>query len=258
MQLSARHAERRSGVLRGGGRRGGRARRPRPLRRRGRRRSPAGGGSCYCMQTPRDLAEVAAARLRACWRWPWSARLLIPNWGSAANRLLSPWEFVPSVGSVEIVSVTPGNAEVLVGEQPGDRGRDRQSRRPGPTRRRCWSTADKAKEERLADERRRAAARYFKAHRAVGRQAAEVPPGDRRFADRDLHGTVCEKPTIDEVEVTFHYPAVSGPAGRNVHAKDGRPGGPAVHRGRVAAAALGADRGKATCRCEEQTIQRPR
>ena len=69
----------------------------------------------HCMQTPRDLAEslavlavlIAAATL--C-----GAR--IPNWGSAAKRLLAPWKFTPSVGSVEILGVTPGDAEVLLGE----------------------------------------------------------------------------------------------------------------------------------------------
>ncbi len=67
----------------------------------------------YCMQTPRDLAEsfgllgfVIAVAI-AC-------SMLIPNWGSAANRLLKPWDFVPSVGKVKI-RVAPGNTEVLVG-----------------------------------------------------------------------------------------------------------------------------------------------
>ena len=69
----------------------------------------------YCMQTPRDLAEslVVLALLVAvavvCQAW-------LPNWSSAASRLLAPWEFVPSVGSVEILSVTPGNTDVLVGD----------------------------------------------------------------------------------------------------------------------------------------------
>jgi hypothetical protein len=67
------------------------------------------------MQTPCDLGEsllvlallIAAAMLGDRW---------MPNWRSAASRLLSPWEFVPSVGSVEITQVTPGNVEVLPGE----------------------------------------------------------------------------------------------------------------------------------------------
>ena len=66
------------------------------------------------MHTPRDLGEslllltslVALAML---------GQFLVPNWGSAVSRLLQPWRFVPAVGSVKIVEVKPGNAEVLLG-----------------------------------------------------------------------------------------------------------------------------------------------
>jgi hypothetical protein len=68
----------------------------------------------HCMQTPRDLAEamvllcvfIAAAVI--CQR-------NIPNWGSASSRLLSPWEFVPAVGKVGTIEVTPKNTEILIG-----------------------------------------------------------------------------------------------------------------------------------------------
>ena len=67
------------------------------------------------MQTPRDFTEslglfgfvVILALL---------FHLLLPNWGSAGTRLLTPWKFVPSVGSVKIKEVRPGDAEVLLGE----------------------------------------------------------------------------------------------------------------------------------------------
>lgn len=68
----------------------------------------------YRMQTVRDFAESALALLLvvvaaiAC-------HVLLPNWSSAANRLMTPWEFTPSVGTVQI-TVTPGDAEILVGE----------------------------------------------------------------------------------------------------------------------------------------------
>lgn len=67
------------------------------------------------MQTPRDFTEsvglfaFVVAVAVAC-------HLLLPNWGSAAGRLLTPWKFVPSVGSVKITEVKPGNAEILLGE----------------------------------------------------------------------------------------------------------------------------------------------
>jgi hypothetical protein len=68
----------------------------------------------HCMQTPRDLAEslvllcVFIAAAIVCQK-------NIPNWGSAAGRLLSPWEFVPSVGKVGAIEVTPKNTEILIG-----------------------------------------------------------------------------------------------------------------------------------------------
>ncbi|MGA2031136.1 MAG: hypothetical protein ABSG68_02665, partial [Thermoguttaceae bacterium] len=68
----------------------------------------------HCMQTPRDLAEALAVLLLlaaiACAAWR-----SVAGWGSAASRLLTPWQFVPAVGRVEIVNVTPGNTQVMIG-----------------------------------------------------------------------------------------------------------------------------------------------
>ncbi|MBN1394093.1 MAG: hypothetical protein JW959_03625 [Pirellulales bacterium] len=69
----------------------------------------------YCMQTPRDLIESLAA-LAVLIAAALVCRATLPNWGSAASRLFAPWTFVPSVGSVEIISVSPGDVDVLVGE----------------------------------------------------------------------------------------------------------------------------------------------
>ena len=67
-----------------------------------------------CMQTPRDLLEsfLVLAGVLAL------ALLLyatVPTWASSTRRVLHPFSFVPSVGSVKIVKVTPGDAEVLIG-----------------------------------------------------------------------------------------------------------------------------------------------
>ncbi|MCC6125227.1 MAG: hypothetical protein IT426_09715 [Pirellulales bacterium] len=68
----------------------------------------------YCMQTPRDLAEslfllcLVAAAVLFC-------KAAIPNLGSAANRLLAPWNFVPSIGKAGRIDVKPGDAEVILG-----------------------------------------------------------------------------------------------------------------------------------------------
>jgi len=68
-----------------------------------------------CTQTPRDLLESLAALVLVLCAAA-LGNLLIPTWGSAASRLLIPWEFQPSVGSVRILGVSPGDAHVLLGE----------------------------------------------------------------------------------------------------------------------------------------------
>ncbi|MBN2021967.1 MAG: hypothetical protein JW809_04170 [Pirellulales bacterium] len=68
----------------------------------------------FSMQTPRDLAE-SAGLLGVLILLGVVCHLLLPNWSSAAGRLLAPWTFIPSVGSVEILEVAPGDADVLVG-----------------------------------------------------------------------------------------------------------------------------------------------
>ena len=69
----------------------------------------------HCMQTPRDLVETLAVLLLLV-GIAFACRAMLPNWGSSASRLFAPWTFVPSVGSVEIVNVTPGDKDVPIGE----------------------------------------------------------------------------------------------------------------------------------------------
>ena len=68
----------------------------------------------HCMQMPRDLAESLVV-LAALLALAMLGRSLMADWGSAASRVLAPWKFVPSVGAVEILSVSPGDTDVLVG-----------------------------------------------------------------------------------------------------------------------------------------------
>ncbi len=68
----------------------------------------------YAMQTPRDFGE-SVGLLGTLLAIAILCHLFIPNWGSAASRLMTPWEFVPSVGSTGDIAVTPGDTEVLVG-----------------------------------------------------------------------------------------------------------------------------------------------
>ncbi len=67
-----------------------------------------------CMQTPRDLIEAAGV-LAVVLGVGGLLHAAMPAWSSSTKRLLHPWEFVPATGAVRIVSVTPGDADVLLG-----------------------------------------------------------------------------------------------------------------------------------------------
>ena len=69
----------------------------------------------YCMQTPRDLIESLLG-LTVVAGIAVGVNGLNPNFGSAANRLMNPGEFVPSIGTVKIIEVQPQDTNVLAGE----------------------------------------------------------------------------------------------------------------------------------------------
>jgi hypothetical protein len=66
------------------------------------------------MQTPRDLLESSLV-LVGILGLALLLSAIVPAWASSTRRVLHPFTFVPSVGSVKIVRVTPGDAEVLIG-----------------------------------------------------------------------------------------------------------------------------------------------
>ncbi|MBN2577490.1 MAG: hypothetical protein JXB10_00675 [Pirellulales bacterium] len=68
----------------------------------------------YCLQTPRDLGEALGV-LGVLIVLAVLGNAMVPNWGSAAGRLFSPLQFVPSLGKAGEIAVRPGDAEVLVG-----------------------------------------------------------------------------------------------------------------------------------------------
>ena len=67
-----------------------------------------------CMQTPRDLFE-SFVLLALVLGLAVLCRAVVPAWGSSTRRILHPFTFVPSLGSVKIVKITPGDTEVLIG-----------------------------------------------------------------------------------------------------------------------------------------------
>lgn len=68
----------------------------------------------YAMNTPRDFTEALGVLALVLGLFVLS-QLMWPNASSAASRILRPWEYIPLVGSVKILSIMPGDCEVLVG-----------------------------------------------------------------------------------------------------------------------------------------------
>ena len=136
------------------------------------------------MQTPRDLAESFAV-LAVLFLVGLLAHWLSPNLSSAAGRLMQPWRFVPSVGSVTILEVTPGDTDVLLGESLEITARIAAPAGPPPAAT-LFFREEHGKEtdvpmvpvEPVAEVRRPAAAGELHADDSHG-HAALLPAGDR-------------------------------------------------------------------------------
>lgn len=170
----------------------------------------------HCMQTPRDLMEslVLLATLvmiaLVCER-------SIPNWRSAASRLLKPWQFVPSVGSVEILGVAPGNTDVLVGQSVEITADIRNPE--GKPHRGLLLVASEGEPESpmpmTADEKHEhykltvpSVLKPLKYRLEIGDSQTQV-----------FRIGVREKPVVERVEVTFRYPAYLGRENETVRQK---------------------------------------
>ncbi len=179
----------------------------------------------YCMQTPRDLAESLAV-LGLLILIAVVANWLDPNLSSAASRLMSPWEFVPSVGSLKIVRVTPEDTDVLLGESLAITAEIIDRAKGEPYRATLFFAGQGQKEqnvpmspgERFAVDGSPGAAAGTAYHRrytialpsVLGPLDYRLEIGDSQT--RRYHVSVSEKPTVEEVEATLHYPPYLGRA----------------------------------------------
>ncbi len=179
----------------------------------------------YCMQSPYDLVEAMVVfgllfGIGILSQW------LNPNLGSAAGRLMQPWKFVPSVGSVRILEVTPGDTEVLLGESLDIAAVivDRAEGDPCPaTLYVTWEdgsrldlpvtpgeryTSRVQRDGQSVDEVRRNYSLTLPTIKSSLTYRLEI--GD---SQTDLYRVaVTEKPTVEEVEVTLKYPVYLGKA----------------------------------------------
>jgi hypothetical protein len=166
------------------------------------------------LQTPRDLAELAGALLGVIAVF-WLLSLAVPTWSSAADRLFAPWRFVPRVGAVEIVEVTPGDTEVLRGSRL-----EIAARVADPGRRKLPATLyltpdgdEESAQAMLVDP----AGDLF-----TWSVPAILQPFDYRLQIGDsqtrlYHVGVRDVPTAGELEITYQYPQYMRRSPRTVH-----------------------------------------
>lgn len=161
----------------------------------------------YAMHTSRDLLEWSGILVTLiiisilC-------GMLLPNWSSAASRLMRPWQFVPAVGRVKIISVAPGNTDVLVGtsvtvtskvEIPEER----------PYEAYLYVSQEGKPEERFPMTPSKDFREYaFVIPTVLKPLSYRVEVGDSQSQIFRLG--VTEIPAIEEVEVTLDYPAYLG------------------------------------------------
>lgn len=157
----------------------------------------------HCMQTPRDMLE-SLALLAVLGGVALVCQMLIPTWGSAANRLLTPWRFVPASGSVTILHVSPGNTEVVVGSNLEIRAAIRNPDAT-PHQAKLFVAPEGEAETVVA----MAANEDFTVFRATLPSILKPVQYRLEIGDSQTEAysvKVREKPTIAEVEVTLHYP----------------------------------------------------
>jgi hypothetical protein len=156
-----------------------------------------------CMQRPRDLLEAGLALLLVLTIGGVMTRMM-PAWRSSVSRVLHPWQFVPSVGTLKITRVLPGDAEVLVGSRV-EISAQVETTGKRPDRGQLFVRRGSAAEQALpleADAERRT-------YQAVLPEV-DTPLG-YRLQIGDTQSTLYtlstfRKPTIHDVEVTYTFP----------------------------------------------------
>lgn len=159
------------------------------------------------LQTPRDLAEVGLGLVFVT-VFTLLLNAAVPTWSSSVRRLFTPWQFVPQVGAVTILEVNPGDTTVLVGSRLDIAARiDRPAgeREPLAATLETW-TDDESQAKQRAMLAGDGGSNFTCAIPAVMESSRyRLQIGDSQ--SRVFEVNVARKPTIDEVEVTYKYPA---------------------------------------------------
>jgi len=157
-----------------------------------------------CMQTPRDLLE-SFLLLAVILGLAGLLNAVVPAWASSTRRILHPFTFVPSLGSVKFVKITPGDTEVLLGSSLQVAAEIDNPARKALTATLYVRQADKPESAQalLPDETN---GKYVAALSQV------LAPLQYRLQIGDTQTqlykvAVYEKPTVVEVEAAYEFPA---------------------------------------------------
>ena len=162
---------------------------------------------------------------------------MVPAWGSSTRRILHPFTFVPSLGSVKILKITPGDTEVLIGSSVQIAAEiENPAHKPVPATL-FVRQADKPElaQAMLPDETN---GKYVAALSQV------LAPLQYRLQIGDTQTqlykvAIYEKPTVAEVEAAYEFPAYLAAVARDRQAEPGRSRGAPVHAGRAENPSLG-------------------
>jgi len=161
----------------------------------------------HCMQTSRDFLEWSGVLVTLI-LISIVLGLLLPNWSSAASRLLQPWQFVPSVGRIRILSVEPGNCEVFAGSTVKVTAKISMPGR-GPYPGFLFAAAEGEPEQKIPMAAEKEGEEYVCTIPAV------LTPLQYRLEIGDTQSSIyrvgiTEVPAPQEVEVTYNYPPYMG------------------------------------------------
>jgi hypothetical protein len=159
------------------------------------------------LQTPRDLVE-ACGLLLLLLVLARISYLAVPTWSSSLSRLLHPWKFVPAVGAVHIGTVTPGDADVLLGSGVAVAAEvENPTGQPYPATVHLCRAGEPEAVLPLAG-----GSGNLRFTALLPPMAAPleyfVQVGDSQ--SRLFHLGVCQKPAIADVEVIYRYPEYLG------------------------------------------------
>ncbi|MEO8496352.1 MAG: hypothetical protein ABI614_14890, partial [Planctomycetota bacterium] len=169
------------------------------------------------LQTPRDLVEFGTA-LSLIIAAAVAFSIAVPTWRSSADRLFTPWQFVPQTGSIQILEVTPGDSELLVGSrlEIGAKIADPGTRQPVATLFfKAEGDAAESTRTMLPSE----------THDAFSFNLPSVnKPLEYRLQIGDSQSDVYrigvrEMPTVQDVEITYEYPSYLGLPSLTLHQK---------------------------------------